>query len=483
MQQLRTLLLDEPARDVPEYLAFCQGANGEQRIDYQALRAQAYALGDLLLARGLEGRICLWGSDCYEWALAHITVVCGVGTAVALDKNYSLQQVAEHAIRCEVTAILYTKSFENNARELRAYLPDTIQIECIDTLISQSQQYSGELYAQRQVNDDDIVAIFFTSGTTARDKGVLLSQRNLRAGASACMTLHVETVGDVLLSVLPLHHSYSCLCGIYVQLLFRVPVCFPESLRRLPKSFQLFRPTKVLVVPQILETLLKQLRLSGVSAKDFFGGRLKWFTTGGAPCRCELIDEMSAMGIQVLEGYGITECAPVISVNWSLMPRISSVGFPLPVNQVRIIDGEICVKGMNVFVGYLNDPEATAEAKKGGWFHTGDMGCFDEDGYLYVTGRKKNLIILDNGENVSPEELEALIYSQVGASECLVYEKNHQIAAKLYFADASMDAETANELVRRLNALLPVYKQIRDVTLCSEPMPRSSSGKLLRKSI
>lgn len=350
-------------------------------------------------------------------------------------------------------------------------------------MILQSQQYTGGLYAQRNVNDDDIVAIFFTSGTTAKDKGVLLSQRNIRAGASAGMTLHPEMAGDVLLSVLPLHHSYACICGIFSTILFRIPVCFPESLRRLPDSFRVFRPTKVLLVPQILETLLKQLRFSGKPAKDFFGGRLKWFTTGAAPCRRELIEELAAMGIQVLEGYGITECAPVISVNWSLMPRANSVGFPLPVNKVRIINGEICVRGMNVFIGYLDDPESTAEAKKDGWFHTGDMGYIDEDGYLYVTGRKKNLIILDNGENVSPEELETMIYDQVGASECMVYEKEQQIAAKLYFAESSIDAETVNKLVCKLNSSLPVYKQIRAIILCSEPLPRNSNGKLLRKPI
>lgn len=483
MQQLRTLLLDAPARDVPNHLAFCQGANGEHRIDYQMLRSQAYALGDLLLARGIEGRICLWGSDCYEWALAHITVACGVGVSVALDKNYSPQQVAEHALRCAAKAILYTRSFEDKAREVKELLPDGVYIECIDTLMLQSAEYSGVLYAQRQVNDDDIVAIFFTSGTTAKDKGVLLSQRSVRNGIFACVTLHTEITGDVLLSVLPLHHSYPCICGIYTQVLVRVPVCFPESLRRLPKSFQLFRPTIVLVVPQILETLLKQLRFSGQPAKDFFGGRLKWFTTGGAPCRRELIAEFADMGVQILEGYGITECTPAISVNWHPMPRAGSVGFPLPVNQVRIIDGEICVRGTNVFVGYLNDPEATAEAKKDGWFHTGDIGYIDEDGYLYVTGRKKNLIILDNGENISPEELEALIYNQIGASECLVYEKEQQIVAELYFEGSSVTGDTANDLVRRMNAALPIYKQIQKVVLRAEPLPRNSSGKLLRTRI
>lgn len=482
MQQLRTLLLDEPAQELPDHLAFRQGSEGEHCIDYQTLRTQAYALGDFLLEQGLEGRICIWGSDCYEWVLAHLTVVCGLGTAVAIDKNYTLQQVAEHTMRCKATAVLYTKNYESKAQELKALLPATIRVECIDALMLQSQQCTGELYAHRQVDDDDIVAIFFTSGTTAKDKGVLLSQGNIRAGALGCMTLHLETAGDVLLSVLPLHHSYPCICGIYSSILYRAPVCFPENLRRLPKSFQLFRPTKVLLVPQILETLLKQLRFSGKSAKEFFGGRVKWLTTGGAPCRRELIEELAAMDVQVLEGYGITECAPVISINWNVMPRITSVGFPLPVNQVRIIDGEICVRGMNVFVGYLNDPEATAEAKRDGWFHTGDLGCIDKDGYLYVTGRKKNLIILDNGENVSPEELEALIYSQVGASECLVYEKEHQIAAKMYFAESSMDAETANELVRKLNTTLPIYKQIRETILCAEPLPRNSAGKLLRKT-
>ncbi len=480
MQQLRTFLLDAPAKEAPEQLAFRQGDEGEYRITYQTLRAQAYALGDLLLERGYSGRICIWGGDCYQWVLAHLTVVCGIGTAVALDKNYTIQQVAEHISRCKSSLLLYTKSFEVKAQEVKALLPQTVSVACIDELMLESAEKKGRLYALRQVKDEDIVAIFFTSGTTAQDKGVMLSQSNLRSGACACMTLHTEAYGDSMLSVLPLHHSYSCICGIYTQILFRVPVCFPESLRKLPMSFQMYKPTKVLVVPQILETLMKLLRFSKQTPETFFGGNLKWFVTGGAPCRRELIEEYNALGIQVLEGYGITECAPVISANWFLMPRIGSVGFPLYSVRVQIIDGEICVSGANVFSGYLDDPDATAQAKQNGWFRTGDLGYLDEDGYLYVSGRKKNLIILDNGENVSPEELEALIYEQVGASECLVYEKDCRIVAELYFAEKALTQEEAERLVREMNRSLPMYKQIRRVILSANPLPRNSNGKLLR---
>ena len=162
------------------------------------------------------------------------------------------------------------------------------------------------------------------------------------------------------------------------------------------------------------------------------------------------------------------------------MPRIGSVGFPLYSVRVQIIDGEICVSGANVFSGYLDDPDATAQAKQNGWFRTGDLGYLDEDGYLYVSGRKKNLIILDNGENVSPEELEALIYEQVGASECLVYEKDCRIVAELYFAEKALTQEEAERLVREMNRSLPMYKQIRRVILSANPLPRNSNGKLLR---
>ena len=193
-----------------------------------------------------------------------------------------------------------------------------------------------------------------------------------------------------------------------------------------------------------------------------------------------MIEAYNALGIQVLEGYGITECAPVISVNWFLMPRIGSVGFPLCSVQVQIIDGEICVRGSNVFSGYLDDPDATAQAKQNGWFHTGDLGYIDADGYLYVSGRKKNLIILDNGENVSPEELEALIYEQIGASECMVYERNRRIVAELYFAEKTLTQEEAELLVRKMNGYLPMYKHIQEVLLSTNPLPRNSNGKLLR---
>ena len=319
---------------------------------------------------------------------------------------------------------------------------------------------------------------------------------------------------DIGLSVLPPSHTFELMTNIVGALHCGGTLYINESIKTVKRNLKKYQPSILVVVPLVLqmlhkqiiaqakksgklETLEKGLKLSAflhrfgidISRKlfaevyDVLGGKLRYFLCGGAPLDKQLVEFFAALGITVLQGYGITECTPIVAANLPEANRIGSVGRQFPCCEVEIIDGEICVRGGSVSPGYYRDDIATQQAFYDGWFHTGDLGYMDSSGYIFFTGRRKNLIVLPNGENVSPEELEEKLYRIDGVEDALVSQDGGVICAEVY-ADAEIipDTEELQKVIDRLNESLPMFKQIGRITLRKEPFEKTSTQKIKRRS-
>jgi len=356
-------------------------------------------------------------------------------------------------------------------------------------------------------DESAVCAIIYTSGTTGDPKGVMLTQKNLMADAIGAAN-NVFVSGPALLT-LPLHHTFAFTASIIASLIYGVSICISRNLRTFQKDMEQYSPQYMFVVPLYVETLYKGIwkaareqkkdsllrtliRISNLLRKlgldlrrkmfrtvlEQFGGKLDLIICGGAFLEQRYIDGMEDIGIQVLNGYGITECSPVVAVNRNRWSKPGSIGLPLPCCEVQIQDGEICVKGDLVMAGYYQDEATTGSAIQDGWFHTGDLGYVDEDGFLFITGRKKNLIILNNGKNVSAEELEAQILQIAGVEEVIVYGEDGHITAEIF----SETPDGIREKIMALNQKLPPYKRIQRIKFRETPFEKTTTQKIKRKS-
>jgi long-chain acyl-CoA synthetase len=320
-------------------------------------------------------------------------------------------------------------------------------------------------FIDAQIDAEEMAELLFTSGTTGASKGVMLSHKNLITDVMVSPTYLKVNDWDIFFSVLPLHHTYECTCGFLVPLYKGAAIAYCEGLKYIVKNLEEAKPTMFLGVPVLFETLYKRIwktaEKSGKAAtlrkamkindalkkvhidlskklfKDIhkvFGGRMRLMIVGGAAINPEVLDGIRSFGINALQGYGLSECAPMGALNPDQEPKSASVGKAFPTCDAKIVDpdedgiGEIWLHGGNVMMGYFNDPEATAEAITDGWFHTGDLGYLDDDGYLYITGRKKNVIITKNGKNVFPEELEYYLSNSPYIAESMVFEADDEVA-------------------------------------------------------
>jgi long-chain acyl-CoA synthetase len=373
-------------------------------------------------------------------------------------------------------------------------------------------------------------ALLFTSGTTGTSKGVMLSNHNLTAATNASVLSMSYDDRNTFVSCLPPHHSYEITCGHFAIMDLGAQILINDSLKHVMKNFSSFKPNALMLVPLFVETMhkkiweevkkqgkTKQLRMLmkisnsmlalGIDKRETlfkqvlcaFGGNLKSIVCGGAPLSPELIKDFYAFGITVLEGYGITECAPLVAVNSPGKVKFHSVGTPVVGCQVKIDKedseetGEILVKGENVMMGYYKNPEATAEVfTEDGWFRTGDIGYMDEEGYIFITGRKKNVIILSNGKNVFPEELEEYIGRVEIILESVVLCRENESGEKTITAivvpnTAALEGKSDDEIYAKIkdeiadiNKKLPSFKQIRKIEIRNEPFERTTSKKIKR---
>ncbi len=525
-------------------ILFRQKGDGEYRdITYRKFGEDVEALGTELCARGLMGaHIMLVGENCYAWACAYLCVVCGVGVIVPADKDASPEQLAMIAERADVTVVIHS----TECKEKLSALPESIQRISFDEFPSMielggDRVFRGDrTYLDAEIEEDQMRVLIFTSGITGEPKGVMLSHQNICFGLAEICKMIKITGNDRFLSVLPLHHAYECTCGFLCPMYRGATVVFAEGIRHIARSMRETQPTVFLSVPLLVETLYEKLweafekrgeavkvrrliKISNAPRNDasrtalkrrmlskvlrIFGGNLRMIITAGYAVNPEVLHGFRDLGIHVLHGYALTECTPLAAINRDNSFRDASVGLALPNTLLDIYDvqpdgtGEIRFKGKNLMLGYYDQPELTQKAIRGGWFYTGDLGYIDKNGFLYVTGRKKNIIPGIGGKNVYPEELEELLTAAPYIKEVLVVgypsEETHtySVVAIIHpsyreieetygknFAKSQLDFEI-KRAISDLNSRLPSHKRITDYVLRKEPFQRNSSKKIIRAGI
>ena len=337
---------------------------------------------------------------------------------------------------------------------------------------------------------EDLATIMFTSGTTGKSKGVMLTHRNLAENATA-QDMGYEP-GMVIMTVLPIHHAYCLSMDILKGTSIGVVICINDSLLRVAKNIKLFEPNMILMVPLMIETLAKKLEETVlipaplIKAK-VFGKQFHTICSGGAYLNPSYIDLFKKYGITILQGYGMTECAPVISTNCNSAKKDGSIGRCMPNCEAKIVDEEIWVKGSSVMQGYYKMPEETAETLEDGWLKTGDLGYMDEDGFLFLTGRKKNLIITRNGENVSPEEIENKLGANRLVQEVLVRDSEGLIEAEIFpdleYASKKRIKDLEGELqkiIDEYNKTAPLYKRVFKLKVRDVEFEKNTTKKIKR---
>lgn len=493
-------LLDEAARTYGDHPAICQKAGGEVASkSYAELRSDSMAFGRAMQKLDLpKFHVALVGPTSYEWVAAYLGTAISGGVAVPMDRELPRGDLCDQLDRADVDVLVYDEMYADLAREAQRQCPKIKALLCMQedgenpSVRRCFTQDAGEL--DTDVRPEQMCAILFTSGTTGKSKGVMLSHANLIDNVT-CIdqnSLHVHKT----LTLLPIHHAYCFTCDILLAMYLGATVCINDSIMHLDRNLQLFKPDTILVVPMIAQSMYYKVSQAvkanpGVApplvAKAALGGNLTTIYCGGAYLDPKYILGFKELGIEMLQGYGMTECSPRISTNLQWSDKTDSVGKILPGCEVRAVDGEIWVKSPSVMMGYYNNEAATAETMEDGWLKTGDLGYADDEGYLYVTGRMKNLIILSNGENVSPEELENKLSTNPIVGEVLVYEENNAITAEMFpSAEAAKAMGVAEpdpyirKLVDTLNSEMPPAKRIVNVKIRDTEFEKTTSRKIKR---
>lgn len=536
------------------YLKYKGKEKGEIiEVSYKQFNEYIENLGTALYALGLKGKhIAVIGDTSLEWIATYLAVANGGSVIVPLDKELTEPEIGKFLELAEVSAVVYSDRFdgyfkafaENSSVEYFIKMgasdgetPDDARFLFTDSLqeMGRAELDGGNTeYIDYEINIEDDAVIIFTSGTTGTAKGVVLSQRNVSSSVRSSARMLSFTEDDTVMSVLPVHHTYEMTCGILTPILVGATVAINDSMKYLTKNLQLFKPTAMILVPLFVTTVYKRIwdtamknnqtkKLKrGVAISNAlrkvkidlrsaffgqvnaaFGGRLKKIVCGGAALSPEYVKGFEELGINLVQGYGITECSPLVSVCPFHWKKYSSVGLPVHDVEVKIdklsaddTEGEIIVRGPNVMKGYYKAPELTEEVlDEDGWFATGDVGYIDEDGFIYITGRKKNIIILDNGKNVFPEELEEHIYKIDMVAECIVVGKpnssgetvitaliypNFDIAAERGLSDISDIKDVIKSEIQTLNKTLPIFKQIRGIEIRKTEFDKTTTKKIKR---
>lgn len=481
-------------------------------------------LGQYLYKIGLRGKkVAILSENSYYWVACYYSIITGKMTAVPLDPKLPNADIVDIMVRSGCNAVYYSNDFVSTVELMKktegVAVEHYIKIEDFYSLVEEGHnevKNGAENYLDDEVLPSDLAFIVYTSGTTGKSKGVMLSQENV---ASDCVASCRVMVGGPAIGFLPLHHAFSWVSALFSGNLLTEWGFICRSLKDIQKDLQTYHPQNFSAVPLAVETIYKKiwftakkegreellkkgLKISKLLMKfgidrrrklfsqiiDGLGGNLELIVCGGAYLDEKYEKGMADFGIQIINGYGITECSPAVTCNRLDNYKLGSVGLPLPCNEIRIKDpdedgvGEICVRGKNVMMGYYNEPEATAEVFDRDWFLTGDYGYIDEDGFLFYKGRKKNLIVLSNGKNVSPEEIEDKLSTIDYVKEVIVGDEDGLITAE-FFLD-TVDTPDAKERIKAdvnvINRKMPKYKQVTRVKTRDTEFPKTTTLKILR---
>lgn len=521
-------------------------------VSYRTYGADVDAFGTALTRiSGKGSRVAILSETRYEWYVSYLATTNGIGVVVPIDKELPFNEIASLLNRSYSDIVIYSASKQPVIDEIKDQIPTVKHFICMDQIAeTDNRHYFWNLlekgkdmvnkgdrsFLDAELDSEGMTILLFTSGTTAKSKAVMLSQKNICANLEGmCKMVYIDP-SDVFLSVLPIHHTYECTCGFLCQIYRGSTIAQCEGLRYITQNMKESKATVILAVPLMLEMfhraimkkakadkkmarkfalglfITKSLRAIGIDKRrkifhavhDGFGGKLRMLISGGAGIDPKILSDMQDLGFLCLQGYGLTECAPILALNRDVDFNDRSAGLPLPGVDVRIVDkdengiGEIIGKGPNVMLGYYENEEATREAiDPEGYFHTGDLGYIDENGFVIITGRKKNVIISKNGKNIFPEEIEGLLSRSTYVQESLVTGEDDGkddiiVTATIFpnmesirekFGD-NPDPDSIQTLLesesRKVNEQLVSYKQIRKVVYRETEFDKTTSKKIIR---
>ena len=517
---------------------------------HKEIRQMINYLGTRLIDLGLKNkRIAVIGENRYEWEIAYLSIVCGTGIVVPLDKSLPQNELEKVIERSEIEAIFYSEKYNGILKNIVSR-----GIGKLKTLISMDlKNHLGGIYSQKEliqegktlvengderfikatIDNEKMSVMLFTSGTTSDSKIVAISHKNLVSNLMDIASVLDINSDDVFLSFLPLHHVFECTVGFLFSLYVGAETVFCDGIRYIVENLNEYKVSVMASVPAIYERIFKMIRRE-IAKKDnleeilenekkyqnssmeekkevfksihyMLGGNIKLLISGAASLDKEIEQKYRNLGLNLVQGYGLTETSPVIGIGTKKYHKVGSIGKTVPSVEAKVIDcnqeeiGELIVRGPNIMLGYYQNEDATKKAIIDGWFYTGDLARIDEDGYIFICGRKKNVIVLKNGKNIYPEEMENLINKIEGVEESFVYGKqlsndkeNIKVYAKIvYDAEVVKNAykiqseeEIHDEIakkIREINSLMPKYKAIRGFSLTKEPLIKTTTNKLKRQ--
>ena len=537
--------------DRPAYIFKTEEEGKFRQITHKQLRDEVDALGTSLINMGLKDkRIAVISENRYEWGIAYLAAVAGTGIVVPLDKALPDNEIESLIMRSEVEAIFYSAKYnevmnrlnKQHSTKIKYFISMDLDKKEDDVysqkeLIEEGKQLikdGNREFLDAKIDREGMGIMLFTSGTTAQSKAVMLSHKNIVSNLmDITATIKIDE-NDVFLSFLPLHHTFECTVGFLYPLSKGSTLAFCEGIKHIADNIKEYRITAMISVPILFENMYKKVMKSiekkgkletvkkGIKISNFLlkfgidirkklfkeihenlGGRLRLLVAGGAALDPEAEKGFNELGFTMYQGYGLTETSPVIAAEDDKYRRLGSIGKAFPSLDVKLDDvneegvGELMVKGPTTMLGYYNNEEATKEAiEPDGWLHTGDLAKIDKDGFIFISGRKKFVIVLKNGKNIYPEELEALINRIEGVKESFVYgipEDNgdYKIGAKLVYDREIMkelynaeDEEKIHEIlwqeVKKINKTMPAYKYIRNVIVTEEEFIKTTTQKIKR---
>ena len=521
-----------------------------QVYTHKEVRDMINALGTSLINLGLKGkRIAVIGENRYEWEIAYLSIVCGTGIVVPLDKSLPANELERLIERSDIEAIFYTKKYSDIIQNIKFSEKNKLK-----HLISMdSDEHGEEIYSQKeliqtgkklieegnkeflnaQINPKEMSIMLFTSGTTYKSKVVALSHENICTNLMDIGSVLDVTQEDVFLSVLPIHHVFECTVGFLFSLYKGAETVFCDGLRHIVENLNEYHVTVMACVPGIYERIFMMIRKklekqgkleeileneekyknSSMQEKkevfkeihDMLGGKIKLLISGAAALDKTIEEKYRLLGLNLVQGYGLTETSPVVAVGTNKNYKLGSIGKTVPSVEAKLVDvnddgiGELVVRGSSVMLGYYENEKINKKSLQDGWFYTGDLAKIDEEGYIFICGRKKSVIVLKNGKNIFPEEMENLVNKIEGIKESFIFgkilsndENNIKINVKIVFdRDVIKDVykverdediyKVLSKKIKEVNQTMPSYKAIRGMILTEELLIKTTTNKIKRQ--
>ena len=521
-----------------------------QIYTHKEVRNMINNLGTALINLGLKGkRIAVIGENRYEWEIAYLSIVCGTGIVVPLDKSLPANELELLIERSDIEAIFYTKKYSDIIQNIKFSEKNKLK-----HLISMDSDEHGEgIYSQKeliqtgkklieegnkeflnaQINPKEMNIMLFTSGTTSKSKVVALSHENVCTNLMDIGSVLDVTQEDVFLSILPIHHVFECTVGFLFSLYKGAETVFCDGLRHIVENLNEYHVTVMACVPGIYERIFMMIRKklekqgkieeileneekyknSSMQKKkevfkeihDMLGGKIKLLISGAAALDKTIEERYRLLGLNIVQAYGLTETSPIVAVGTNKNYKLGSIGKTVPSVEAKLVDvnddgiGELVVRGSSVMLGYYENEKVNKKSLQDGWFYTGDLAKIDEEGYIFICGRKKSVIVLKNGKNIFPEEMENLVNKIEGIKESFIFgkiqsndENNIKINVKIVFdRDVIKDVykvekdediyKVLSKKIKEVNQTMPSYKAIRGMILTEEPLIKTTTNKIKRQ--